>query len=133
MAIDSVLNPAGIAQKLSIPQLRKAIQDGTIPPYIGVPMLQQKVQMEQRMRNASAQPQQGQPSIAQQVMAEAQGVSQLQSNLPEQYAGGGIVAFARGGIPDIEADQFDEDSEDELNDEISRIMRQMRSMQERAI
>jgi hypothetical protein len=96
-------------------------------------MLQQKVQMEQRMRNASAQPQQGQPSIAQQVMAEAQGVSQLPSNLPAEYAGGGIVAFARGGIPDIEADQFDEDSEDELNDEISRIMRQMRSMQERAI
>lgn len=133
MAIDSVFNPAGIAERLSVQQLQQAIQSGSIPPYIGVPMLQQKVQMEQRMRNASAQPQQGQPSIAEQVMADAQGVSQLQSNLPEQYAGGGIVAFARGGIPDIEADQFDEDSEDEMNDEIRKVLRQMQGMRDMAL
>jgi len=133
MAIDSVFNPAGIAERLSVQQLQQAIQSGSIPPYIGIPMLEQKVQMEQRMRNASAQTQQGQPSIAEEVMSKAEGLNQLQSNLPEQYAGGGIVAFARGGIPDIEGDQFDEDSEDEMNDEIRKIMRQMQGMRDMAL
>lgn len=132
MAIDSVIGSAKIAEDLSVAQLQQAIQSGSIPPYIGIPMLEQKVQMEQRMRNASAQTQQGQPSIAEEVMAKAEGLNQLQSNLPEQYAGGGIVAFARGGIPDIEADQFDEDSEDEMNDEIRKVLRQMQSVRDMA-
>ena len=80
MAIDSVLNPVGMAKKLSVPQLQKAIQDGLIPPYVGIPVLQEKVQLEQRMRNAAVQAQQG-PTVAQQVMADAQGLNQLQSNL----------------------------------------------------
>ena len=50
MAIESVLNPVGMAKKLSIPQLQQAIQDGTVPPYVGIPILQEKVNMEQRMR-----------------------------------------------------------------------------------
>jgi hypothetical protein len=53
------------------------------------------------------QPQQGQQApqqpIAQQIMAQAaqadqsQGVETLQSNLPQSYAGGGIIAFEDGG------------------------------------
>lgn len=121
MAIDTVLNPAGIAQKLSIPQLQKAIQDGTIPPYIGIPVLQQKVSMQQRMKNAAAQP--AGPSVAQQVMSQAQGLEQLQSNLPAEYAGGGIVAFAEGG-------ELDDDDE-EIEKEMSRAMSSIEALRER--
>jgi len=47
------------------------------------------------------QPPQGGSPIAQQVMQQAaqesQGVTSLQSNLPQEYAGGGIIAFEDGG------------------------------------
>ena len=125
MAIDSVLNPAGIAKKLSVAQLQKAIQDGVIPPYVGIPVLQEKVQMEQRMRNAAAQPQQNQPTVAQQVMSQAQGLDSMPSNLPTEYAGGGIVAFARGGLPDVENDTFDDEDEEDFQKELDALMSQM--------
>lgn len=129
MAIDSVLNPVGMAKKLSVPQLQKAIQDGLIPPYVGIPVLQEKVQLEQRMRNAAVQAQQG-PTVAQQVMADAQGLNQLQSNLPAQMAGGGIVAFARGG--DLDADMIDEEEDDDFTKDISRVMAEMDALRERS-
>ncbi len=129
MAIDSVIGSAKMAEDLSIPQLQQAIQSGSIPPYIGIPALQQKVAMQQRMQNAAVQPQQGQPTVADQVMAQAQGVDQLSSNLPQQYAGGGIVAFAEGGFPDSEDFSIEEDEEFEnALDAIVRQMQEMRSM-----
>lgn len=129
MAIDSVIGSAKMAEDLSIPQLQQAIQSGSIPPYIGIPALQQKVAMQQRMQNAAVQPQQGQPTVADQVMAQAQGVEQLSSNLPQQYAGGGIVAFAEGGFPDSEDFSIEEDEEFEnALDAIVRQMQEMRSM-----
>lgn len=94
-----------MAQKLSIPQLQQAIKNGTIPAYVGVPLLQDKMRQQQQMQMA-AQQQQGiaaeRPPIAEEIMAQAGamgGVDQLPSNLPvtddeEEYAGGGIVAFA---------------------------------------
>lgn len=96
----------GIAQKIlaepgkySIQQLTQAIQAGVLPAYIGVPIIQDKVQQQkqgQMMQQAQAAPA-GQPPIAQQVMAEAQGLQALPTNLPQNYAGGGIVAFEEGG------------------------------------
>lgn len=100
-----------MAQKLSIPQLQQAIKNGTIPAYVGVPMLQDKMRQQQQMQMAAAQQQQGQQGqqqqrpIADEVMDQAYemsgGVDQLPSNLPiqneedeENYAGGGIIAFA---------------------------------------
>jgi hypothetical protein len=75
-------------------------------------MLQEKMKQQQAMRA----PQPPQPSIADQVMSQAQaeerpqGIPQLQSNLPAQgMAGGGIVAFAGGGYSD-------DDSEDDYDD-----------------
>ncbi|NBS67939.1 hypothetical protein EBT31_03365 [bacterium] len=129
MAIDSVLNPVGMAKKLSVPQLQKAIQDGLIPPYVGIPVLQEKVQLEQRMRNAAVQAQQG-PTVAQQVMADAQGLNQLQSNLPAQMAGGGIVAFALGG--DLDEDMIDDEEDDDITKDISRAMAEMDALRERS-
>lgn len=86
----------GDADKLSIPQLQQSIQNGTIPAYIGVPLLQEKVKQQKAMQASMAAPQgPAKPPVAQQVMQEAQGVSALPSNLPEEgYADGGIVAFA---------------------------------------
>jgi hypothetical protein len=109
-------NPMSVmaqASKLSITQLQQAIKNGTVPPYIGVPLLQQKIKESQQAKQAMAAQQPQQPPIAQQVMqqAEAQGVDALPSNLPVQgMAGGGIIAFAEGGktfIGPISPEQFD--------------------------
>jgi hypothetical protein len=99
-----------MAQKLSIPQLQQAIKNGTVPAYVGVPLLQDKMRQQQQMAMAQQGQQQQQPPIAEQIMAEASrgGVDQLPSNLPiqneedeEGYAGGGIIAFSdRGRVID---------------------------------
>jgi hypothetical protein len=79
---------------------------------VGIPLIQEltnkiaeaKAKMAQAVTGAGMQqPQQGGVPIAQQVMTQAaqadqsQGVEALQSNLPESYAGGGIIAFEEGG------------------------------------
>jgi hypothetical protein len=98
-----------MAQKLSIPQLQQAIKNGTVPAYVGVPLLQDKMRQQQQMQMAQQgqQAQQQQRPIAEEVMEQAGamgGVDQLPSNLPiqneedeENYAGGGIIAFADTG------------------------------------
>ena len=94
----------GIAQKVlaepgkySLQQLQQAVQSGSLPAYIGIPLIQEKLRQQKQMQGmAQAQAPQG-PSVAEQVMQEAQGVQALPSNLPQEYAGGGIVAFDGGG------------------------------------
>jgi hypothetical protein len=100
--IGSTLSRVQTAEKLSIPQLQQAIQSGTIPAYMGVPLLEEKIQFEQRMRSAAAarMAQGQQPTIAEQVMDQAQmadqgGIDQIPIRTPE-FAGGGIVAFSAG-------------------------------------
>jgi hypothetical protein len=88
------------------------VQNGSIQPYIGIPLIQDltkklteaKASMAQNVAGAGMpQPPAGGPPIAQQVMQQAaqadqsQGVEALPSNLPESYAGGGIIAFEDGG------------------------------------
>jgi hypothetical protein len=92
------------------------VQSGAIKPYVGIPLIQEltnkiaeaKAKMAQAVTGAGMQqPQQGQQApqqpIAQQIMAQAsqmdqsRGVETLASNLPESYAGGGIIAFEDGG------------------------------------
>jgi hypothetical protein len=100
------------AEKLSIPQLQQAIKNGTIPAYVGVPLLQDKVrQRQQAMAMQQAQQGQGQNQvpIAAQVMQDAdqyRGIDELPTNLPTEeedqfaggeYASGGIIAFAGDG------------------------------------
>jgi hypothetical protein len=110
--IGSVSNLQGNAEHLSVQQLQQAMRDGTLPPYIGMPILQKKIQdQDQKQAQTAMQGQQGQkPSVAQQIEGEAQsltrppmqtpqnsvgqGLSALPSNLPEGYAQGGIIAFA---------------------------------------
>ncbi len=108
----------GIAQKIianpnaySIDMLTAGVQNGTVPAYIGIPLIQQKTQELQKSKALMAMPQQ-QPPIAQEVLDNAEmatGLQGLPSNLPEEsYAPGGIVAFADGGYADEEEeDEFD--------------------------
>ena len=110
---------AAMAKRATNPQQIEAIQksliagvqSGAIQPYVGIPLIQEltqklttaKAQMAQAVAGAGMQqPPQGQQApqqpIAQQVMAQAgRGVETLSSNLPESYAGGGIIAFEEGG------------------------------------
>jgi soluble lytic murein transglycosylase-like protein len=114
-----------MAENLSIQQLQQSIQDGVLPSYIGVPLLKSKVEDAKLLQAAkAAQAMSQQPSVAQQIMSQAQQVAQpqaapqmqqagvpaLQSNLPTSMAGGGIVAFADGGMYD--EDDTDEDRQD---------------------
>ena len=108
----------GIAQKIianpnaySIDMLTAGVQNGTVPAYIGIPLIQQKTQELQKSKALmGGMPQQ--PPIAQEVLDNAEAATGLQglpSNLPEEsYAPGGIVAFADGGEAyDEEEDEFD--------------------------
>jgi hypothetical protein len=97
----------GIAQKVlanpgkySIQELQQGVQDGIIPAYIAIPIIQSKVQDQKQAQMAQAMqqpPAQTRPPVAQQVMSEARGLEALPTNLPSQYAAGGIVAFDEGG------------------------------------
>ena len=110
---------AAMAKRANNPQEIQAIQqslvtgvqNGSIQAYVGIPLIQEltqkltaaKAQMAQAIAGAGMQQpqdQQGAP-IAQQVMQQAaqesQGVEALPSNLPQEYAGGGIIAFEEGG------------------------------------
>ena len=110
---------AAMAKRAKNPQEIQAIQkslvtgvqNGSIQPYVGIPLIQEltqklteaKAQMAQTIAGAGMQQApQGAP-IAQQVMQQAaqeeqsQGLEALPSNLPQEYAGGGIIAFEEGG------------------------------------
>jgi len=109
---------AAMAKRASNPQEIQAIQqrlvagvqNGTIQPYVGIPLIQDlsRKMMEAKAKMAQAvagagmpQPPQGGAPIAQQVMQQAaqedRGVEALPSNLPQSYTGGGIIAFEDGG------------------------------------
>jgi Transglycosylase SLT domain len=150
--IGDLLSTAARAQKLDIASIQRGIQDGVIPSYIGIPLLQQKMKERSEAAQLLAGKQaQNQPPIAQQVMSEAQqvtqpqampaapmgqpqqpaesaGIDQAQSNLPQTgFAGGGIVAFDEGG--DVMQSMFDdEDPEDQ--DYVNAMMASMPDMNE---
>jgi hypothetical protein len=88
-------------EKYSVAQLRQGVENGVIPAYIGIPIIQEMMADEARMRSMGQGQQAAQPPVADRIMAQArqsgQGVESLTSNLPESYAGGGIVAFEEGG------------------------------------
>jgi hypothetical protein len=106
--VTGIDNVEKIAGKLSIQQLQQAMQNKTVPEYVGIPLLQMKTQEAQAAAaQQQAQAQQGgqPPSIKDQIMQQAQqaegmqGIEGLPSNLPtEEMADGGIVAFAGGDL-----------------------------------
>ena len=120
--IGDLISTMATAQKLSIEQIMKGVQSGSIPPYVGVPLIQQKMKDRQQAALALSGQNAQQPPVADQVMqaadqlvrpeypalptasedtqqpAPSQGIDSAQSNLPQGFAGGGIVAFADGEI-----------------------------------
>ena len=94
----------------SVEQLLQARQNG-VPDYVVVPLLQKTIAIKNAAREQAAlQAKPATPPIAQQVLGAAQqdmareaGIAQLakqqaiEAARPEGYAGGGILAFARGG------------------------------------
>ena len=85
-------------------QLIAGVQNGSIEPYVGIPLIQDLTKKLGEAKAKMAQATMGEqpPSnvpVAQQVMAQAtQGLENLPSNLPQEYAGGGIIAFSPGGL-----------------------------------
>ena len=104
------MNPVSLmanASKLSVGQLQQAIKNGTVPAYIGIPMMQEKMK---QAKQAQTPPAPQEPPIAQQVMAEASGIDQVPSNLPAQAMNdGGIVSFADGGdVEDFDQEEYED-------------------------
>jgi hypothetical protein len=100
--IGSALGRIAMAEKMSVNQLKEALQNKTLPAYIAIPLIEEKMNMQDRMASSAAMQQAApQPPIADRVMQRAgtAGIDRLPSNLaPTQgMAGGGIVAFGGGG------------------------------------
>lgn len=99
------LGRIAMAEKMSVAQLKEALENKTLPAYIAAPLLEEKLDMQEHMRTYAmirgAQQSKSQPPILDRVMqrAEAAGIDQLPSNLAptRDMAGGGIVAFEDGG------------------------------------
>ena len=108
----------GIAQNIindpdsySIEMLTTGVENGTVPAYIAIPLIQQKTQELNKNKALMGGMEQGQPPIAQEVLDQAQqvaGLDGLSTGLPaEGFAPGGIIAFADGGEAEDEEDEFD--------------------------
>jgi len=130
MSITSMNARMGMAEKLSIQQLTKAVQEGPVPSFIGIPLIQQKM----KEKSAASAMQQQQPPVAQQVLQQAmatEGVQTLPSNMPESYAQGGILHYAEGDL--INDEDYDEmlydDQMSEAQKQIGKIRDEMMSNQ----
>jgi len=112
--IGSLMSRMADAEKLSVDQLQKAIQTGTLPAYVGIPLIQDKMNQQKEAQAMMQGGQQKQPPIADQVMAEAaqHGIDSAPSNLPTEMAGGGIIAFDDGGLAEDEEDDTDNQKQD---------------------
>lgn len=100
MAIPGIQDIQALATKYSKPQLQKMAQMGLIDPTKAV----MAGMMIDRIQKQNMQP--PQQTVADEVLGQQQqmmqqqaqpGVAALPSGLPEEMAGGGIVAFADGG------------------------------------
>ena len=99
-----------MASRLSISQLQQAMRDGSLPPYVGMPILQQKAKEAQAMKNAQGAAQPKPPTVAQQVEGEAQQANiedlmrQRAAIMQGQMAGtGGISDMLRKPEPEAMA------------------------------
>jgi hypothetical protein len=91
-----MLNP----EKYSTQMIDRSTKNGVINDIVGLAALQQKNQETKERQGQMAMAQGTPPTVKDQVLAEAQqlqGIDNAPSNLPTEYAGGGIVAFSRGG------------------------------------
>ena len=80
-------------ESVTLDQIQQGVRNETVSDLIGIPAALQKQQMSQQA--AAMQQQQPQQTIAEEALSPV-GIPGLQSNLPEQMATGGIVAFSAG-------------------------------------
>jgi hypothetical protein len=79
---------------VSLPQVQQGVKSGSISDLIGVPVALQKQEAKKSATAMQNAPAPNQPTLAQQALS---GIDTLPSGLPQQMAGGGIVAFEEGG------------------------------------
>ena len=136
MSVMDMNSRMAMAEKLSVQQLQQAIQSGSLPAYIGIPLIEQKNKEKSQMA-AAQQGQQKPPSVAASILQQAeQGVAQLPSNLPEQgMAGGGIVAFAEGGdAEDFDVEAYrEQEEEDEYANSLSALVAAAKAASEEGV
>ena len=116
---DKAQNPDQI--KALQQQITTSIQNGAVPAYAAIPLVQDltgRLQKAIAMQQMPGQPQArgiDQPPIAEQVLAQAQGLDSMPSNLPTEeqaYAAGGIVAFAEGDLIDDDEIETEDDRQE---------------------
>lgn len=98
--IDYARNPNSVVPQflaLAEIQRRQQLSAQVAPPATTV--------AEEVLAQAQPAPQMMQPQMAQQLPENQPGVAQLPTGMPQGMAGGGIVAFADGGLSDEEEDR----------------------------
>ena len=99
------MNPDGYSKDT----IDKSTKSGLVDDIVGLAAIQEKNKAEKERLAAAAMGQGTPPTIKDQILAERdaleqqRGIEMAQSNLPTEYAGGGIVAFDDGG----EVEHFD--------------------------
>jgi hypothetical protein len=102
------MNPDGYSK----PMIDKGTKSGLVDDIVGLAAIQEKNKAEKERMAQAAMGQPKPPTVKDQILAERdaleqqrqQGIEMAQSNLPTEYAGGGIIAFDNGG----EVEHFDE-------------------------
>jgi hypothetical protein len=89
-------NPDGYSKDT----INRGTKNNLVDDIVGLAAIQEKNNAEKQRLAAAAMAQGTPPTVKDQILAEAQqlqGIDNAQSNLPTEYAGGGIVAFQAGG------------------------------------
>jgi hypothetical protein len=100
------MNPDGYSKQA----IDKSTKNGLVDDIVGLAAIQEKNKNEKERQAQIAMAQGTPPTIKDQILAERdaleqqRGIEMAQSNLPTEYAGGGIVAFDDGG----EVEHFEE-------------------------
>jgi hypothetical protein len=93
------MNPDGYSKQA----IDRSTKSGVVDDLVGLAAIQEKNKAEKERQAAAAMAQGNPPTVKDQILAERaaldqqRGIETAQSNLPTEYAGGGIVAFDDGG------------------------------------
>ena len=90
------------AEKLSVDQLKTAMQDKSLPAYIAIPLIEEKMDMQDRAKNMMAMQQPQQPPIAEEIMqrtSEQGGIDSLPTNLASATPVGMGGSYGMGAAP----------------------------------
>jgi hypothetical protein len=101
------MNPEGYSKQA----IDKSTKNGLVDDIVGLAAIQEKNKNEKERMAQAAMMQPKPPTVKDQILAERaaldqQGIEAARSNLPTEYAGGGIVAFGEGGdVPRFDGEE----------------------------